>query len=495
MKMMAGQVNQVTKKRILLVDDDQDICRFIALQLARFDYDLLATVASGEEAVQLSNRLQPDLILMDIHLSGEMDGIAAANAIHAGTDIPVVFLTADCSDDLLHRAKMVDTFAYVLKPVNERELRVVIEMTLYKHEVQSQLKRSESFTRGILNSVDAEIAVIDKNGVIIAVNRAWKDFARVESFSSCAKAMTDADYGVGMNYLIVCPLERDEDVSIDNNVRNGILSVLDRSLPSFDLEYPCHSPQQKRWFHMSVTPFENGEGGAVVSHMDISARKQVEAELLVALQEKNVLIKEVHHRVKNNLQVVTSLLHLEAARVSQTNAKAVLDSMQNRIQSLALMHEFLYRHNQFSSVDLNSYLRELSVLSFRSMHSEDSAVSLAFDLKGLPVNIDQATCCGLIVNELISNSLKHAFPDARTGQICVKLQRTDRKGEMLLSVNDDGVGLAADFMEKRQHSLGLELVSSLAQQIGGDLQIEQKLGLSFLVRFTVSADVRELRVA
>ena len=495
MKMMAAQVNQVTKKRILLVDDDQDICRFIALQLARFDYDLLATVASGEEAVQLANRLQPDLILMDIHLSGEMDGIAAANAIHAETDIPVVFLTADCSDDLLHRAKMVDTFAYVLKPVNERELRVVIEMTLYKHEVQSQLKRSESFTRGILNSVDAEIAVIDKNGVIIAVNRAWRDFASHESFSSCTKVMTDADYGVGMNYLSVCPPERDDDVSIDNNVRNGILSVLDRSVPSFDLEYPCHSPQQKRWFHMSVTPFENGEGGAVVSHMDITARKQVEAELLVALQEKNVLIKEVHHRVKNNLQVVTSMLRLEAARASQTNAKAVLENMQNRIQTLALMHEFLYRYNQFSSVDLNSYLRELSVLSFRAMHSEASAVSLAFDLKGLPVNIDQATCCGLIVNELISNSLKHAFPNARAGQICVKLLTTDRKGEMLLTVHDDGVGLAADFLEKRQQSLGLELVISLVQQIGGELEIEQKLGLSFSVRFTVSADVRELRVA
>jgi two-component sensor histidine kinase/AmiR/NasT family two-component response regulator len=495
MKMMATQVNQVTKKRILLVDDDQDICCFIALQLMRFEYDLVATAASGEEAVRLSNRLQPDLILMDIHLSGEMDGIAAANAIHACSDIPVVFLTAHCSDDLLHRAKMADTFAYVLKPLNERELRVVIEMTLYKHEVQSQLKRSESFTRGILNSVDAEIAVIDKNGVIIAVNRAWRDFANCESFSANTEELTDADYGVGMNYLSVCPSDRGDGGPADNDVRKGILSVLDRSLPSFELEYPCDSPQQRRWFHMSVTPFENGEGGAVVSHMDISARKQVEAELRVTLQEKSVLIKEVHHRVKNNLQVVTSLLRIEAARASQTNAKTVLDNMQNRIQSLALMHEFLYRHNQFSSVDLNSYLRELSVLSFRSMHTEDSVVSLTFDLQGLPVNIDQATCCGLIVNELISNSLKHAFPNARTGQICVKLLTTDRKGEMLLSVHDDGVGLAADFMEKRQHSLGLELVSSLAQQIGGDLQIEQNLGLSFSVRFTVLADVRELRVA
>ena len=493
MKMMAAEVNQVPKKRILLVDDDQDICRFIAIQLARFDYDLVATAASGEEAVVLCHRLLPDLIMMDIHLSGEMDGIAAANQIHAFADIPVVLLTAHCSDELLHRAKMADSFAYVLKPVNERELRVVIEMTLYKHEVQAKLKRSENFTRAILNSVDAEIAVLDKDGIIIAVNRAWRDFASRESFSSCAQELTDADYGVGMNYLSVCTQDYGGEQSADNHVAKGILSVLDRSSPSFVLEYPCHTPQQKRWFQMNVTPFENGEGGAVVSHMDISARKQVEADLRVALQEKNVLISEVHHRVKNNLQVVTSLLRLEAARASQTDAKTVLDNMQNRIQSLALMHEFLYRHNQFSSVDLNSFLRELSVLSFRSMHSEPSAVSLTFDLQGLSVNIDQATCCGLIVNELISNSLKHAFPDARNGQIRVELRTTEREDEMLLSVHDDGVGLIEN--RQVQKSLGLELVSSLVQQIGGTLQIEQDLGLSVSVRFTASVETRELRLA
>ncbi|WP_395012000.1 response regulator, partial [Undibacterium sp.] len=252
---MDVNVNKVKNKRILLVDDDQDLCNFIGLQLAHFGYDLVATADRGEDAVLIASRLQPDLIIMDIHLNGEMDGIAAANAIHAVSDIPIVFLTAFCSDDLLRRAKKPDSFAYVLKPVNERELRVVIEMTLYKYEVQAKLKRSENFSRAILNSVSAEIAVIDADGVIIAVNRAWKDYARSESFSGCTEELTDAAYGVGMNYLSVCPSERGDDVSTDNHVRKGILSVLDRSLPSFDLEYPCHSPQKKRWFHMSVTPF------------------------------------------------------------------------------------------------------------------------------------------------------------------------------------------------------------------------------------------------
>ena len=491
-------VNKTKNKRILLVDDDQDLCSFIGLHLAHFDYDLVATADSGEDAVVIASRLQPDLIIMDIHLSGEMDGIAAANAIHAVSDIPIVFLTAFCSDDLLRRAQLADSFAYVLKPINERELRVVIEMTLYKHETQAKLKRSENFSRSILNSVSAEIAVIDADGVIIAVNRAWKDFASRESFSIYSEEMTAstcASDGVGMNYLSVCPAERDNHDGAVNSVRKGILSVLDRSLSNFDLEYPCHSPQQKRWFHMSVTPFENGEGGAVISHMDISARKQVEADLRVALQEKNVLIKEVHHRVKNNLQVVTSLLRLEAARAYKAEAKTVLDNMQNRIQTLALMHEFLYQQSQFSSVDLNTFLRESSVLSFRSIHQETGLVSLNFDLMGLPVNIDQATCCGLIVNELISNSLKHAFPDGRKGQICVGLRTTEVQDQMLLSVHDNGIGLSPEFAEKRQHALGLELVTSLAQQMGGELQIEQSLGLSFSVRFKASLDVRESLVA
>jgi two-component sensor histidine kinase/AmiR/NasT family two-component response regulator len=491
MMKMDPTLNQATRKRILLVDDDPDLCDFIALQLARFDYDLVATAASGEEAVLLSSRLQPDLVIMDIHLSGEMDGIAAAKEIQTFADIPVVFLSAFCSDELLARAKTANSFAYVLKPINERELRVVIEMTLYKHEVQAKLKRSENFSRAILNSVSAEIAVIDADGIIVAVNRAWRDFAHPESLPCCPGSCDESNCGVGMNYLSVCSSGRDDALGNDNSVHKGILSVLDRTLPNFDLEYPCHSLQQKRWFHMSVTPFENGEGGAVISHMEISARKLVEADLRVALQEKNVLIKEVHHRVKNNLQVVTSLLRLEAARAYKDEAKAVLDNMQNRIKTLALMHEFLYRKSEFSSVDLNAYLREVSVLIFRSMNKETAPVSLVFDLMGLPVSIDQATCCGLIVNELICNSLRHAFPDGRIGQICVGLRTSEIPDQLWLSVHDNGVGLSSDFADKRQQALGLELVTSLAQQIGGELQIEQSAGLSFSVRFTVLLDVRE----
>jgi two-component sensor histidine kinase len=122
-------------------------------------------------------------------------------------------------------------------------------------------------------------------------------------------------------------------------------------------------------------------------------------------------------------------------------------------------------------------------------------VSLVFDLAGSPVNIDQATCCGLFVNELISNSLKHAFPDSRKGQISVRLQPTGVDGQMLLSVSDNGVGLPTDFEEKRLKSLGLELVSSLAQQIGGELTMEQGIGLLFSVRFAVALGSRDMMVA
>jgi two-component sensor histidine kinase/AmiR/NasT family two-component response regulator len=482
-------------KRILLVDDDLDLCAYIGLHLSRLNYNLVATAGSAEEAVTLAAQLQPDLIIMDVQLNGEMDGVMAANIIRQSSNVPVVFLTSLSSEELLHRIKTANAVAYILKPINERELRVVIEMALYKHEVEVRLKRNEIFNRAILNSVSAEIAVIDADGVIVAVNRAWRDFANGGLAPHCANELTDEQYGIGMNYLNVCSPKEGSDNAAEVDVRQGILSVLNRTLPCFDLEYPCHSAHQKRWFHMSVTPFENGEGGAVVSHMDITARKQVEEDLRLAVHDKNVLIKEVHHRVKNNLQVVTSLLRLESTRDLQTDAKLILHTMQSRIQTLALLHEFLYRHSQFSSVDLNSYLRELGVLSFRSMNHDLGNVSLVFDLAGSPVNIDQATCCGLFVNELISNSLKHAFPDTRKGQISVRLQPTGVVGQMLLSVSDNGVGLPNDFAEKRQKSLGLELVASLAQQIGGELKMEQGLGLLFSVRFAVNLGSRDMMAA
>jgi two-component sensor histidine kinase len=204
--------------------------------------------------------------------------------------------------------------------------------------------------------------------------------------------------------------------------------------------------------------------------------------------EKTALLKEVHHRVKNNLQVITSLLRLEAARAEPagSHTQVVLGEMQGRIRSMALLHESLYRANSFAQVDLGAYLKQLSQQAFRAS-ADSGTVRLEQDMVQVPVSLDQATPAGLLVNELISNSLKHAFPQGRSGVVRVTLQPT-LDGRWCLQVSDDGIGLPGDFAARRTQSLGLQLVDDLAQQMQGSLHVESSAGASggssFRVIFT-----------
>jgi PAS domain S-box-containing protein len=205
--------------------------------------------------------------------------------------------------------------------------------------------------------------------------------------------------------------------------------------------------------------------------VDITSLKLAEENLCSALQEKTALLNEVHHRVKNNLQVITSLLRLEVGRSTEPAVCSVLDDMKGRIRSMALLHESLYRTGTFASVDLGAYLKQLCMQAFRSNDSNDGSVRLELDLAPLAISLDQATPAGLLVNELISNCLKHAFVDGRSGVVQVSLQQQSDR-QWCLRVADTGVGLADDFDVRRAQSLGLQLVSDLATQMDGVLHIE-----------------------
>jgi PAS domain S-box-containing protein len=219
--------------------------------------------------------------------------------------------------------------------------------------------------------------------------------------------------------------------------------------------------------------------------IDITAIKKEQDVLRDTLREKTSLLNEVHHRVKNNLQVITSLLRLESGRSSEENTKTVLNDMQGRIRSMALLHETLYRSGIFASADLAHYLKELATQAFRShINSNGGAVRLELDLHSVSVSMDQATPCGLIVNELISNCLKHAFPDGRSGVVKVSLISISEGKAVCMAVSDDGIGLPDDFAQRRERSLGLQLVDDLVTQIGGELSLKSDRGSAFTILFS-----------
>jgi signal transduction histidine kinase len=205
-------------------------------------------------------------------------------------------------------------------------------------------------------------------------------------------------------------------------------------------------------------------------------RRLVEAtraahQLQSSVQEKTALLLEIHHRVKNNLQVISSLLRLEAGRSEHAPTKGVLKDMQGRIRAMALLHETIYRKGTFAAIDLGAYIGQVASQSVRTLTSKSSTVQLRLEVSAVQVGLDQATPCGMLVSELVSNSLKHGFPPGHNGEICIELRPLDESAQWRLQVSDTGTGLTHDFETRRKNSLGLQLVNDLSMQMGGVLNI------------------------
>jgi two-component sensor histidine kinase len=242
-----------------------------------------------------------------------------------------------------------------------------------------------------------------------------------------------------------------------------------------------------------AAPLEIAAVARQFNHM-LDARDRSEAALQSSLHEKEALLNEVHHRVKNNLQVIISLLRLEVGRSVQPEVKTVLGEMQGRIRSMALLHELLYRSGLFAALDLGGYLKQVATQALRMQAIHTGAVQLQLDLAPVKAGVDQATPCGLLVNELISNCVKHGFPQGRNGVVLVQLQAVEGAGVaglLRLCVTDTGIGLPLDFEARRNHSLGLQLVSDLIGQLGGTLMIGPVGGPGAVFAVTFVLDRRQ----
>jgi two-component sensor histidine kinase len=273
--------------------------------------------------------------------------------------------------------------------------------------------------------------------------------------------------------------------ALEGNVEKAVYLPLKNALRTFGVLAVCSSERgrvNEDEIDLLAELADNIAFG-IASLRAQTEQARADTALLASLKEKEALLREVHHRVKNNLQIINSLLRLEARRVGHDVTKSVLQEMQGRIQSMAVLHETLYRSGNFAAVDLGAYLRQLANQLFRALLVRSGAVRLNLDLVSVSVDIDKAIPCGLIVNELVTNSLKHGFADERTGDLWIGLRPAEDGVSFTLSVSDNGAGLPADFDLKRQASLGLQLVSDLARQLQGDLKIGPGPQAAFEVTF------------
>jgi PAS domain S-box-containing protein len=242
------------------------------------------------------------------------------------------------------------------------------------------------------------------------------------------------------------------------------------------------------WIEDHMFKVKTADGDAYLSGVliDVTERKLFEQKISQSLKEKELLLKEIHHRVKNNLQVVSSLLKLQSGYIKDNNlhehSHDILVDSQNRVRSMALVHQKLYQSKDFSRINFSEYLKQLSDHLFNAFKSPSSEVKLDIQSEKVNLSIDLAIPSGLIINELVSNSLKYAFPNGRSGKIGLKLC-SNEKGEILISVNDDGIGFPKDIDYSNTKSLGLQLVNTLVRQIDGTITMQNQLGTNFEIRF------------
>lgn len=205
-------------------------------------------------------------------------------------------------------------------------------------------------------------------------------------------------------------------------------------------------------------------------------------QLKASLVEKEVLLKEIHHRVKNNLQVISSLLKLQATHVQDPSALEMFNESRNRIRSMALVHEKLYQSANLSRVDFGEYARSLSALLVRSYGAKTARIALKTKIEDVSLSVDLSVPLGLILNELVSNSLKYAFPKGRDGEIRIEIHRI-QKNQIQLLVADNGIGFPAELDFRKTESLGMQLVRTLTGQIGGSIELRSDTGTEFRISF------------
>ena len=343
--------------------------------------------------------------------------------------------------------------------------RMVAEMALHE---------SEERYRTLFNRLPIGLYRITTNGKVIDANPALVRMLKFPSIELLMSVNLNEQY---LNAQV--RKEWQERIEKDDFIRG------------FETKWKCYDGSFV-WISESARIVKNKDGKLLYyegSVEDITQRRQDEERIKAALVEKEVLLKEVHHRVKNNLQIMSSLLDLQADQVREEEALNTIKESQNRIRTIALVHDGLYHSDDLAKIDFSEYLHGLVDNLLRSYKVSLNLIHTLIDVKSVYLNVDKAIPCGLIINELVSNSLKYAFPNGKIGEIRIVFTKdgeNSRNGhsEYTMIVSDNGVGLPVDFDVKNCRSLGLTLVHTLIKQLRGNVDMCRDEGTRFNIKFT-----------
>ena len=333
-------------------------------------------------------------------------------------------------------------------------------------EIFNALQKSEEKYRNLIETMQEGIMLVDEDENIVFANKA-----------------------AGVIFGI--PYEELKGTNLKNVILKEDLEQLlfqtqrrkEGKKDRFEIRCQAYDEEIKSLLINATPLFENDEYvGSFGVFADISDIKNSQREVEKSLKEKVVMLQEIHHRVKNNMQIIISLLHLQSLYIDD---EAIVDKfkiVENRIRSMAIIHEKLYESENFIDINFADYIKELFNSLFNSTGMTGSKINFEIDADPITLDLNQAVPCGLLCNEILTNIFKHAFPDDKTGTVYISMKKT-KEGKNKLIIKDDGVGFTEDLENAGQSSLGLQLIQDLVSQLNGTLKLNQKNGTSYTIIF------------
>jgi two-component sensor histidine kinase len=475
------------RQPVLIVEDERLVARDLQRTLLGFGYDAFAIAASAEEALARAHERCPAVVLMDIRIQGELDGIATAKLIRDRFASAVVYLTAHSDSDTLARATATAPYGYLQKPVRPAELRSAIEISLHKRKQEARWLEGQRWVDSALDSSQEAVLALNEDGTILEASRMFCDWVGLPLIELRGRPLRELVVllGAGGDRAM---LEPERDALRDGSVHEGdallIAGGVERNV-HFRAQPVLHGPRQLGTLLIISDRSRRLVDCALTSCQDL------EQQLHRSLHDHDLLIQEIQHRVKNNLQVVASLLRLQAMHARDPEMRLKLSESESRVQSIALVHAQLHNSPHPTRIAFREYA---TALLQELMRTHDAlGRSIEFDVRGaeLSLSVEQAVPCGLIINELASNSLKHAFNgrraaltpgETRAGTIWVELARDAE--QLTLCVRDDGVGFPEGFDPRLASSLGLDLVFTFAEQLNARVEWHGATGTAFTFCFS-----------
>jgi len=452
--------------RLLHVEDNESDALLLKHMLTKEGFVLAyRRVETAEEFTEALRNEPWDLVISDYSLPS-FSGTAALRIFREyGQDVPFILISGTVGEDIAVSMMKSGAHDYVMKDHLKR-LVPAIHRELQEAEVRRRKRAAEEALLLTQFSVDkASLAVTwtDAEGNVVYMNDLALRLLAGGQEESAGRKMWEC----------IPAIPFDKWKASWNEVRNAGVSLFETYLDS---------PEgQRRFLEVTLNHVEYHGRELVISYIrDITDKKRAQEQILLSLKEKEIMLREIHHRVKNNLQIVSSLLSLQAPSLTDPRAIELFRESQNRIRSMSLVHEHLYQSDSLAKVDFREYLTSVTSDLVRMYNVR--GVSTVINAEVVHLEIDTAVPVGLIANELLSNALKHAFMGRTEGRIEICLRRRTN-GEVELSIADNGIGFPGDFDLQRCDSMGMHLVDGLTKQIDGTLSIEQNNGSTFVVTF------------